>query len=1315
MSENSKLKTLRERVSNTRRLWKNVAILTGCAVVIFSLLGIILAEMLLDVSLSLPVIVREVLLAGIIGAFVYLSYRFIIKPLRKKRTERDVALNIEHQHPELEDRLVSSLQFGEQAETDPIASHLIDRLVADTAERTKDIDFNATVDRRPMVKRWGIVFATIAFCSLLAIAFPGPVNKSLNRIFNPWEKVPPVLSTELRVTPGDAKVLSGQNQEINAEALVKPVDITAIHYRQKSEAEEYEQVDMVSVEDESQKFVYEFFNLTKTMEYYVTGGDATSETYTVNVYEMPKITQIEVGYTYPEYTKLNSVVQPGDGNVRAVIGTVVQVRATTNKGIAEAILTMADKTPAQMVISEGRILTYQFTVAEDSKYTIELTCVDGFKHKHPVEYTVTALKDEAPKVIVTKPGRDIKATQIEEVEIVAEAKDDFGISRLLLKYSVNAKEEKEAIIKEPPDMPEKLTGQYTFFLEELVGLEPGDVIAYHAEAIDNNTLTGPSKGVSEIYFIDIRPFKQRYEEREAEAGQQQEENNPISQMLSGLMANQKRIMKATWKLDNSRPTPLTEKYESDVKTQGEAQAKLRDKTQKAIDEISSFMRTGMIEPDALNNFESAVKEMDGAAKELNVIKTSPALPHQHKALEHIAKALQDIPKILQRMKQGFNPEIAENLELNMENLQNQLENQDNMLDEQMREQAKEMLEQAKEMLNKQEKLTEQSKEMSREEQPSRQQMEQMAQQESQMSQQAAQMGQQLSSMAQSNQRVNQQAGQQMQNASQEMQQAAQNLQKGARQPESQKADEGRQNQQNRGQQGNQQKQQADQQKGQQANQGSQQQKPNAQQKQQGQNAQGSQQQKSDAQQQNAQGGQQQSDQQKQQGQNAQGSQQQKSDAQQQNAQGGQQQADQQKQGQQNAQGGKQQADAQKQQAQGGNQQQRNAQTQQNAKGSGQQSNGPKQRQGSAKPQNRAQQQNNPQEGQQETQPGEQKQADSQRQEQTYRQPDELDPNEALQMSAAKGAKAEENLEEAIKELEKINAAFTAEALKDAAKNLQRAKKQQEQLKDKAEQLEKQAERQGQITPEDKRAARRAAAKQRQVNNNLKNLKRDLEKVNENLKKESPEASKHVENALKQMQEDELAQEMQDAQQYLQWNNFEEAKDAQDEALETMSDMEDELQTAKSKLAKTEEEKLENTLEQLDKTAKKLDDMKRETEALEKNKDKLTQEQRERMKQLAQQQNKMRQRAEQMREQAKELSMQEEWNAWTHAMNNWRSTRTFRFSKYDMVISKLNLLKRAMEERLLSIREKKRLAQTLKEDVPPEYRSLVDRYYESLSK
>jgi len=280
MSENSKLKTLRKRVANTRRLWKNVAILTGCAVVIFSLLGIILAEMLLDVSLSLPVIVREVLLAGIIGALLYLSYRFIIKPLRKKRTERDVALQIEHQHPELEDRLVSSLQFGEQEETDPIASHLIDRLVADTAERTKDIDFNATVDRRPMVKRWGIVFATIAFCCLLAIAFPGPMSKSLGRIFNPWEKAPPVLSTELRVAPGDAKVLSGQNQEINAEASVKPVDITTIHYRQKSTTEEYEQVDMVPVEGESQKFVYELFNLTETMEYYVTGGDATSETYT---------------------------------------------------------------------------------------------------------------------------------------------------------------------------------------------------------------------------------------------------------------------------------------------------------------------------------------------------------------------------------------------------------------------------------------------------------------------------------------------------------------------------------------------------------------------------------------------------------------------------------------------------------------------------------------------------------------------------------------------------------------------------------------------------------------------------------------------------------------------------------------------------------------------------------------------------------------------------------------------------------------------------------------------------------------------------
>jgi hypothetical protein len=111
---------------------------------------------------------------------------------------------------------------------------------------------------------------------------------------------------------------------------------------------------------------------------------------------------------------------------------------------------------------------------------------------------------------------------------------------------------------------------------------------------------------------------------------------------------------------------------------------------------------------------------------------------------------------------------------------------------------------------------------------------------------------------------------------------------------------------------------------------------------------------------------------------------------------------------------------------------------------------------------------------------------------------------------------------------------------------------------------------------------------------------------------------------------------------------------------------------------------------------------------------LNQEQQKRLQELAQQQSELRERAEQMRELADALNLGDQWRDWMNATRNWRGAWNSRFADYDMALRNLNVLRRAMEGRLDLIQEKKRLAQVRQEDVPPEYRPLVDSYYESLS-
>src|SRR3954451_12551354 len=58
------------------------------------------------------------------------------------------------------------------------------------------------------------------------------------------------------------------------------------------------------------------------------------------------------------------------------------------------------------------------------------------------DYFIEAQKDQPPEVKITRPGRDFKASPIEEVTVAIDAKDDFGLKQAALHYSVNGGPEK---------------------------------------------------------------------------------------------------------------------------------------------------------------------------------------------------------------------------------------------------------------------------------------------------------------------------------------------------------------------------------------------------------------------------------------------------------------------------------------------------------------------------------------------------------------------------------------------------------------------------------------------------------------------------------------------------------------------------------------------------------------------------------------------------------------------------------------------------------------------------------------------------------
>ena len=803
---------LQARILAARRVWKRSLFWTGFAIVLTGVIALFVGEAIVDWLMPLPSPIRIALLTIGVGVTGYLLYKYLVRPLRASLTLRDVALNVERNHPDLEDRLVSAIEFGDRESADPIEAHMLQRLLEDTTQRTESIDFKTTIDHSRTRKHVGIAALVFVGCCVLSLLFPKEIHTSLLRVFTPWEKTDPILTTHLTVEPGNARILRGKSLPIHVTVTGKSTEKVVLTYHETrasdaatAETETTEQqINMLRNPSDKRGFAYEIFNIDADMEYYIVANEVTSERYTVEVFDMPRVAEISVAYTYPAYTRLKPVVQTGTGDIQAVVGTRAELKIVTNKAVQTAKFTLeadprqdsffekltetSEPETTQMVISNGNTLTTTIDVVADGRYAVELLCIDGFNNEIPIEYNIKAVPDAAPEVVIKEPGRDIKTTKLGEVEIIAEAMDDYGIAELKLRYHIGVDELQEVVLNSnaPPlsVIEEKVTddsfvhrvldGSYTFYIEEF-DLEPGDVISYYAHATDNNTQTGPGEANSDIYFIEIRPFNEDFHEGEGEQAQAQAEPNP----LSGIIASQKQIIRDTWQHTNAQST-TSEKYQSAVKQTADKQAELKDKTQKFVDELSvAIQTTAQVSPEILMNLEDAIGNMGEATDHLNAIEPAEAIPPEQNALELLIKVNLEIPKVLMQMRNS-NPQLAEDFELEMEELQSELENEQNELDMEMQEQTQEMLDQARQMLTEQQQLSQQSQQLGRESQPSPSEMQQNSQQQEQLSQQAQQMTQQLGTMQQRGQgtqgeRLNQ-AGQAMQQAGEQMQEASESMQ-----------------------------------------------------------------------------------------------------------------------------------------------------------------------------------------------------------------------------------------------------------------------------------------------------------------------------------------------------------------------------------------------------------------------------------------------------------------------------------------------------------------------------------------------------------
>lgn len=143
------------------------------------------------------------------------------------------------------------------------------------------------------------------------------------------------------------------------------------------------------------------------------------------------------------------------------------------------------------------------------------------------------------EVRITEPGRDLKVTKVDVVPLQIEAATSHPLNAVhWVTTSGEASQERSL---PPPDEPRYAVYQPYLYVDEL-RLEDWDVMTYYAGA-----RAGESDYRSEIYFLEIRPFREEIEKIKSGKGGEGEANKGYDLMgkISAIIDRQKRVLRAT--------------------------------------------------------------------------------------------------------------------------------------------------------------------------------------------------------------------------------------------------------------------------------------------------------------------------------------------------------------------------------------------------------------------------------------------------------------------------------------------------------------------------------------------------------------------------------------------------------------------------------------------------------------------------------------------------------------------------------------------------------------------------------------------------
>ena len=420
---------------------------------------------------------------------------------------------LEECDPTLEAAIISAVEATANAENPAHSPRLVEKLVEQAIAQCRAIERGTAIDRAA-VKRHVIALGGVAAVTALIVALgPSYLRQGMSALLI-WRTAEASSPYSIEVKPGSTKVPKGADQAITARLVGFSASDAAVMMRTDPKAA-FERLPLVAAADPA-TFEGVLFHLEKSTEYLVESNGVRSPIFSLSVVNLPTVSQLDLEYRFPAYTGLAPRKQEGGGDVAAIRGTDVLLHIVPTMAAPSGRILLNDGASQPLTTQQDGTLTGSFKITAQGFYKIELTGPHGEKVDASPQYTIDVIDDQPPSVSFSKPGRDTQASPVEELFLEARADDDYGVKNLQLFYSANGAPPKMVPLFTGPRPLTEVSAGHTVYLEEL-GLRPGDFVSYYAKATDTDGVAGAKTATSDIYFVQIRPFKKDYKPAQSQA------------------------------------------------------------------------------------------------------------------------------------------------------------------------------------------------------------------------------------------------------------------------------------------------------------------------------------------------------------------------------------------------------------------------------------------------------------------------------------------------------------------------------------------------------------------------------------------------------------------------------------------------------------------------------------------------------------------------------------------------------------------------------------------------------------------------------